>query len=67
MLESMWKKGNPFTLLVGMKIGAITMENSMEALPLNLYYCLSLSALQPYTPVPMTVPIIVSLLLSIPL
>ena len=26
----MWKKGNPYALLVGMYIGAATMENSME-------------------------------------
>ena len=25
----MWEEGNPFTLLVGMQIGAATMENSM--------------------------------------
>ena len=30
MLERMWRKGNSPTLLVGMKIGTITMENSME-------------------------------------
>ena len=28
----MWGRGNPFTLLVGMEIGAATMENSMEVL-----------------------------------
>ena len=27
----MWRKGNPRALLVGMQIGAATMENSMEA------------------------------------
>ena len=26
----MWRKGNPFALLVGMEIGAATMENSMK-------------------------------------
>ena len=26
----MWKKGNPFTLLVGMQTGAATVESSME-------------------------------------
>ena len=26
----MWRKANPFALLVGMQIGAATMENSME-------------------------------------
>ena len=30
MLASMWRKGNPSTLLMGLKIGAATMENSME-------------------------------------
>ena len=29
MLERMWRKGNPPTLLMGMQIGAGTMENSM--------------------------------------
>ena len=26
----MWRKGNPFVLLVGMQIGAATVESSME-------------------------------------
>ena len=26
----MWRKGNPFALLVGMQTGAVTVENSME-------------------------------------
>ena len=26
----MWRKGNPFALLVGMKIGLATVESSME-------------------------------------
>ena len=30
MLKKVWRKGNPPTLLVGMYIGAATMENSME-------------------------------------
>ena len=30
MLEGIWRKGSPPTLLVGMSIGADTMENSME-------------------------------------
>ena len=30
MLERVWRKGNPPILLVGMSIGAATMENSME-------------------------------------
>ena len=31
MLERAWRKRNTSTLLVGMKIGATTIENSMEA------------------------------------
>ena len=30
MLERMWRKENPSTLLVGMQTGATTVENSME-------------------------------------
>ena len=30
MLERVWRKGNPPTLLVGMYIGAATVEDSME-------------------------------------
>ena len=30
MLEKVWRKGNPPTLLVGIYIGTATMENSME-------------------------------------
>ena len=30
MLERVWRKGNPLTLLVGMQIGIATMENSVE-------------------------------------
>ena len=30
MLERVWRKGNVSTLLVGMEIGAATIENSME-------------------------------------
>ena len=30
MLERMWKKRNPPTLLAGMQIGTISMENIME-------------------------------------
>ena len=29
MLERVWRKGNPLTLLVGMYIGAATIENSV--------------------------------------
>ena len=30
MLETVWRKGNPPTLLMGMYIGIATMENSIE-------------------------------------
>ena len=30
MLERVWRKGNPLTLLVGMQISTATMENSVE-------------------------------------
>ena len=30
MLERMWRKGNPSTLLVGMQTGEASVENSME-------------------------------------
>ena len=30
VLVRMWRKGNPFALLVGMHIGAATLESSME-------------------------------------
>jgi len=30
MLERAWRKENPLTLLVGMYIGATTMENNIE-------------------------------------
>ena len=29
MLGRVWRKGNPLTLLVGMSVGATTMENFM--------------------------------------
>ena len=32
VLERLWRKGNPSTLLVGMQIGAATVENSVEFL-----------------------------------
>ena len=32
MFERLWRKGSSFTLLVGMEIGAATMENHMELL-----------------------------------
>jgi len=30
MFERMWRKGNPYALLVGMEIGSVDMENSTE-------------------------------------
>ena len=30
MLERLWRKGNPLTLLVGMQTSTATMENSVE-------------------------------------
>ena len=30
MLERLWRKGNPSTLLIGMQTGSATVENSME-------------------------------------
>ena len=30
MLESVWRKGNPLTLLVGMQTSTATVENSVE-------------------------------------
>ena len=30
MLARMWEQGNPFALLVGMQIGAATVESSVE-------------------------------------
>ena len=30
MLERVWRKGNPLTLLVGMQTGTATMENSVD-------------------------------------
>ena len=30
MLERVWRKGNPLTLLVGMQTGTASMENSVE-------------------------------------
>ena len=34
MLERVWRKRNPLTLLMGMQTGIATVENSME-IPLN--------------------------------
>ena len=30
MLEKVWRKGNPFTLLVGMQTSTATMKNSVD-------------------------------------
>ena len=30
MLERMWRKGKPLTLLVGMQVGTATLENGVE-------------------------------------
>ena len=38
MLERVWRKGNPPTLLVGMQIGAATMENRIEVPKIELPY-----------------------------
>ena len=41
MLERVWRKGNPLTLLVGMQISTATMEKSvgfLEKLGLELLY-----------------------------
>ena len=35
MLERMWRKENPLTLLVGLQTSSVTMENSVE-IPLKL-------------------------------
>ena len=35
MLERVWRKGNPLTLLLGMQTSTATMENSVE-IPLKL-------------------------------
>ena len=36
MLVRMWRKGNNFTLLVGMQTSAATLENSMEVKKLKI-------------------------------
>ena len=38
MLERVWRKGNPLTLLVGMKTSTATMENSVEIQDWELMY-----------------------------
>ena len=36
MLERVWRKGNPLTLLVGMQTSTATMENSVEIKKLEI-------------------------------
>ena len=51
MLERVWRKGNPLSLLVGMKTGITTMENSMEVakkLKTELAYDLAIPLLSIY-------------------
>ena len=43
MLERVWRKGNPLTLLVGMQTSTATMENSVEI-------CKKLEIELPYDP-----------------
>ena len=38
MLERVWRKGNPLTLLVGMQTSIATMENTVEILEIELPY-----------------------------
>ena len=38
MLERVWRKGNPLTLLVGMQTSTATMEISVEKLEIELPY-----------------------------
>ena len=38
MLERVWRKGNPLTLLVGMQTSTATMENSVEKVEIELPY-----------------------------
>ena len=38
MLERVWEKGNPLTLLVGMQTSIATMENTVEILEIELPY-----------------------------
>ena len=47
MLERVWSKGNPLTLLVGMQTSTATMENSVE-IPLKTG---NRTAIQPSNPI----------------
>ena len=38
MLERVWRKGNPLTLLVGMQTSTATIKNSVEKLEIELPY-----------------------------
>ena len=49
MLERVWRKGNPLTLLVGMQTSTATMENSMDKkLKIELPYDPAISLLHIY-------------------
>ena len=43
MVEKIWRRGNPPTLLVEMQIGITTMENSME-IPQKTKYITTISS-----------------------
>ena len=52
MLERVWRKGNPLTLLVGMQTSTATMENGVEILKkleIELPYDLAIPLLGIYT------------------
>ena len=50
MLERVWRKGNPLTLLVGMQTSTATMENSMDKkLKIELPYDPAIPLLGIYT------------------
>ena len=42
MLERVWRKGNPLTLLVGMQTSTATMENSVKWYLIVVLICISL-------------------------
>ena len=46
MLERVWRKGNPLTLLVGMQTSTATMENSVE-IPLKTGNRMAIQASNP--------------------
>ena len=49
MLERVWEKGNPLTLLVGMQTSIATMENTVEILEIELPYDPAIPLLGIYT------------------